>query len=719
VTFALTPRDLTVTPTAGQNKIYGAGDPTLTYTFGTLYNGDTSAVFSGALSRAAGENVGNYAIIQGTLSAGSNYTIIFTAGVTFAVTPRDLTVTPTAGQGKIYGAADPAALTYTHGTLYNGDTDAVFTGGLVRAAGENVGNSAISKGTLSAGPNYNIVLSSVTFAITPRDLSVTPNSGQNKIYGAGDPTLTYTFGTLYNGDTIAVFSGALSRAAGANVGSYAITVGTLSAGSNYTIVLGSVTFAITPRNLTVTPTAGQSKIYGAANPVLAYTHGALYNGDTDAVFSSALSRAAGENVGSYAITVGTLSAGSNYTIIFTSGVTFAITPAGTSAALTVTSPVQYSDLSTFVVTLSPNSILGVQPATGVQFKIDGNNIGALQTLTAGGGSLTASLTPQILVGPGNHAITAVFTGVNSNFTVNSPSSQNLAVTQEDARAAYTGLLYVTTSSPASSTATVVLSATIQDITATADAAGDTNFGDIRNATVTFINRDTNAPIATNLPVGLVNAGDTKTGTATYSWTVDIGNADAATYTIGVIVNNYYTRNSSTENATLDVKKPTPGSIGGGGFLINASSAGTYAGTPGAKTNFGLNVKFNKNNTNLQGNTNIIIRQTDGSGIVHVYQIKSNATDSLNITSPSAGVYKASFTAKATVTDITNPLAPVSLGGNKNLQIMITDNGEPGSADTIAIMLTDSGGGLLFSSMWNGTTALEQLLGGGNLQVRPN
>src|SRR5439155_222769 len=170
---------------------------------------------------------------------------------------RDLTVTPTAGQGKIYAAADPAALTYTNGTLYNGDTDAVFTGGLVRAAGENVGNSAISKGTLSAGPNYNIVLSSVTFAITPRDLSVTPNSGQNKIYGAGDPTLTYTFGTLYNGDTSAVFSGALSRAAGENVGNYAIIQGTLSAGSNYTIIFtAGVTFAVTPRDLTVTPTAG-------------------------------------------------------------------------------------------------------------------------------------------------------------------------------------------------------------------------------------------------------------------------------------------------------------------------------------------------------------------------------------------------------------------------------------------------------------------------------
>src|SRR5207249_383602 len=235
-------------------------------------------------------------------SGGSNYTTVLTAGVTFAITPRDLTVTPTAGQSKIYGAADPAALSYTHGTLYNGDTDTVFTGGLVRTAGANVGNYAISQGTLSAGSNYTTLFTAgVTFAITPRDLSVTPNSGQNKIYGAGGPTLTYTFGTLYNGDTSSVFSGALSRAAGENVGSYAITLGTLSAGSNYTIVFtAGVTFAITPRDLSVTPNSGQNKIYGAGGPTLTYTFGTLYNGDTSSVFGGALSRAAGENVGSYA-----------------------------------------------------------------------------------------------------------------------------------------------------------------------------------------------------------------------------------------------------------------------------------------------------------------------------------------------------------------------------------------------------------------------------------
>jgi hypothetical protein len=131
------------------------------------------------------------------------------------------------------------------------------------------------------------------------------------------------------------------------------------------------------------------------------------------------------------------------------------------------------------------------------------------------------------------------------------------------------------------------------------------------------------------------------------------------------------------------------------------------------------VKFNKNGTNLQGNANIIIRRTESDGVVHVYQVKSNATDSLNISSPSNGVYKATFTSKANLTDITNPLNPVSFGGNKVLQVTLTDNGEPGSNDSIGIMLTEPGGNLLFSSKWSGVNTVEQGLGGGNLQVRPN
>src|SRR5207248_4818111 len=155
--------------------------------------------FTGALSRAAGQNVGTYAITQGTLSAGSNYTINL-GSVTFAITPRGLTVTPNAGQSKLYGASDPA-LTYTHGTLYNGDTDSVFTGSLSRTGSENVGTYAVIQGTLSAGSNYNILFTGATFSITPKDASVSADN-KSKTYGDDNPTLTATVSGTVNGDTL-------------------------------------------------------------------------------------------------------------------------------------------------------------------------------------------------------------------------------------------------------------------------------------------------------------------------------------------------------------------------------------------------------------------------------------------------------------------------------------------------------------------------------------
>ena len=133
----ITQRTLVVTPHDGQNKVYGDVDPTLTYTHGPLFNGDTDSVFTGALARAAGENVGTYAINQGTLSAGLNYAISFTTGKTFEITPKPITITPTSGQSKVYGTADPT-LTFTGSSaLVAGDS---YTGGLARAAGNNVGN---------------------------------------------------------------------------------------------------------------------------------------------------------------------------------------------------------------------------------------------------------------------------------------------------------------------------------------------------------------------------------------------------------------------------------------------------------------------------------------------------------------------------------------------------------------------------------------------------
>jgi len=73
---------------------------------------------------------------------------------------------------------------------------------------------------------------------------------------------------------------------------------------------------------------------------------------------------------------------------------------------------------------------------------------------------------------------------------------------------------------------------------------------------------------------------------------------------------------------------------------------------------------------------------------------------------------ATFQGKANMNDVTLPTA-VSMGGNLTLQMQLTDRGEPGSFDTMAITVSD-GSNMLFSSKWDGTRTVEKTLDGGNL-----
>src|SRR5207248_2794197 len=292
-----------------KSKTYGDADPGLTYqiTAGSLAFSDA---FTGALSRAAGENVGTYAIAQNTLALSTNYTLTY-AGADLTITKRAVAV-PADAKSKTYGDADPG-LTYqiTSGSLVTGDG---FTGALGRAAGENVGSYAIQQGTLALSTNYTLTYVGANLTINTRAVTVTADT-KSKTYGDADPALTYqiTSGSLAFSDS---FTGALTRVTGESVGTYAIEQGTLALSNNYTLTYVGANLTITPRDLSVTADA-KTKAYGASDPALTYTHGMLYNGDTDSVFTGSLTRALGENVGTYAINQGTLSAGSNYNIVFT------------------------------------------------------------------------------------------------------------------------------------------------------------------------------------------------------------------------------------------------------------------------------------------------------------------------------------------------------------------------------------------------------------------
>ncbi|EHO11642.1 bacterial surface protein 26-residue [Myroides odoratimimus CIP 101113] len=310
-TLTITPAVLTVTATP-QSKVYGAVDPKLDYTISGLVNNDKQDdVLSGSLSREVGEDVGSYAITPGSLAANNNYILSFT-GANLTIAPAVLIVSATA-QSKVYGAADPS-LSYAVYGLIEGD---LLSGSLSREVGENVGNYAITLGSLAANNNYRLSFTGANLTIVPAVVTVS-TTAQFKVYGAVDSKLDYTVSGLVNNDkVIDVLSGSLSRKVGEDVGSYAITQSDLKANGNYTLSFAGANLTIIPTLLIVTANP-QSKVYGDVDPALDYTVSGLVNNDKEtAVLSGSLSRALGEDVGTYAITQGDLKANGNYALSFT------------------------------------------------------------------------------------------------------------------------------------------------------------------------------------------------------------------------------------------------------------------------------------------------------------------------------------------------------------------------------------------------------------------
>lgn len=251
----ITPASLTVTANAA-GKTYGQSDPSLSFTAGQLANGDA---ITGAPTRQTGEDAGEYDITKGTLTAGNNYTINFT-GAKFTIGKKAVLVNfkSSAVFSKVYDGTDKTTITGTDlgfvaGAIIN--ADAVSISLAADAAiydNRNVGTSktiavpysAMTLTGAKAG-NYEIgttaILSTNTASITAATLTITANA-QTKIYGQNDPALTYAHAGLFGNDVI---TGSLTRDAGTNVGVYPITIGTISAGSNYSI-------SYVPANLTIT-----------------------------------------------------------------------------------------------------------------------------------------------------------------------------------------------------------------------------------------------------------------------------------------------------------------------------------------------------------------------------------------------------------------------------------------------------------------------------------
>ncbi len=359
-----------------KSKIYGDADPALTYqiTSGSLAFSDS---FTGALTRVAGEDVGTYAIKQGTLALSSNYNLTY-VGANLTITQRPITVTADA-KSKVYGDADPA-LTYqiTSGSLAFSDA---FTGALSREAGENVGNLRHQAG--DAGSLQQLqpdLYRGEPDASAQRPITVTADA-KSKVYGDCRSGADLPDHHRVTRGHRRLHGSAIHEQPARTSAARAIQQGTLPSSANYTLTYIGANLTISPaadlgdggrqeqdlrrrrsgahlsdhqrlprgqrqlhrqphprgrrecgqllpfsrgryprfattispipaptspssqRPISVTADA-KSKTYGDADPALTYqiTSGALVGSDS---FSGALTRDAGENVGSYAINQGT------------------------------------------------------------------------------------------------------------------------------------------------------------------------------------------------------------------------------------------------------------------------------------------------------------------------------------------------------------------------------------------------------------------------------
>ena len=338
--LSITPASLTITAD-NQTNVYGATLPTLTASYTGFVNGDTSAslttlpTLSTTATSASHVADGPYAITASN-AVDADYSITYVAG-SLTVTTAPLLITAD-NQTKVYGAALPT-LTASYTGFVNGDTSESLTAQpslstTATAASDAGGYTITASGAVDS--DYSISYASGTLTITQAALTITADD-QSKVYGEELPTLTASYSGFVNGDTAANLDigPTLSTTATTNsdVGVYSITVSG-AADVDYTITFVSGTLTVTSAALTITAD-NQTKVYGAALPMLTASYSGFVNGDTSASLTTlptvtTTATASSDVLGSpYSITASG-AADTNYTITYVAG-TLTVTPATLSA----------------------------------------------------------------------------------------------------------------------------------------------------------------------------------------------------------------------------------------------------------------------------------------------------------------------------------------------------------------------------------------------------
>lgn len=247
--YKAAPYTITATVQAGGSTI-NTGFYDLTYTY-TPFGGGTQSMGVFTPGQTKMENAGVYTIY---VVGKSNY-----AGAggskAFTIQRKDLAEDNADGgtQSVAMQIADGQSFTYT-GEAQRAEITATYgglaTGGLTAAeslesgrdytlAYQNHTNAGTATVTVTGSGNYtgSRVL---TYAIQPQPLTVTVD-GAEKVYGANDPAYTYTLknaeGAEVTGLTLTGSVAVENPSVEEQVGTYSLSIGTLSAGGNYKLEL--------------------------------------------------------------------------------------------------------------------------------------------------------------------------------------------------------------------------------------------------------------------------------------------------------------------------------------------------------------------------------------------------------------------------------------------------------------------------------------------------
>ena len=306
VTFKVNPKDITPVATA-EDREYKAGDTDakVTVTLPEVLTADQKEVVAiNYRGKFADDAVGNpktvtVSDIQLFGNKADNYRLTTTTVTTRAaitnVWPK-ITEAPTA-EGIIYGQKLSDTALNGGAAVDKNNPGVAVPGHFEWAEPDKVPDAGSYSAKVKFVPdnqnNYgNATLEKpVVVAVAKREVTITPDPGQTKIYGDKDPeALTYTVAEGALLDDGAVLTGALTREPGEDAGSYAIINNNLSAGSNYSIVVAGESFAITQKNVTVTAEAAdRAYIPGNVDAEVTLTiNGAIAADDVKTTFASAV-----------------------------------------------------------------------------------------------------------------------------------------------------------------------------------------------------------------------------------------------------------------------------------------------------------------------------------------------------------------------------------------------------------------------------------------------